>query len=58
MLAAAYLALGYVAGVDFRHVIQPGAAHSEVYWAQRSRARCSSCSELAEGKAPPAPMKK
>jgi predicted alpha/beta superfamily hydrolase len=34
-LAAAYLALGYVDGQDFRHVIQPGAQHSETYWAQR-----------------------
>lgn len=35
LLAAAYLALGYVDGVNFRHVIQPGASHSETYWAQR-----------------------
>ena len=35
MLASAYLALGYVAGQNFRHVIQPGAQHSEVYWAER-----------------------
>ncbi len=35
MLASAYLALGYVDGVNFRHVIQPGAAHSETYWAER-----------------------
>jgi predicted alpha/beta superfamily hydrolase len=35
MLAAAYLALGYVDGTSFRHVIQPGANHSETYWAQR-----------------------
>ena len=35
MLAAAYLALGYVDGTNFRHVIQPGAQHSETYWAQR-----------------------
>ena len=35
LLAAAYLALGYVDGTNFRHVIQPGADHSEVYWAQR-----------------------
>jgi hypothetical protein len=34
-LAAAYLGLGYVDNVNFRHVIQPGAQHSEVYWAQR-----------------------
>ncbi len=34
-LAAAYLALGYVAEKNFRHVIQPGAAHDETYWAER-----------------------
>jgi predicted alpha/beta superfamily hydrolase len=34
-LAAAYLALGYVDGTNFRHVIQPGAAHNETYWAER-----------------------
>jgi len=34
-LAAAYLALGYVDGTNFRHVIQPGADHSETYWAER-----------------------
>ncbi len=35
MLATAYLALGYVDGQTFRHVVQPGAAHSETYWAER-----------------------
>ncbi|MFI5297038.1 MAG: alpha/beta hydrolase-fold protein [Polyangiales bacterium] len=35
LLAAAYLALGYVDGTSFRHVIQSGASHSETYWAQR-----------------------
>jgi pullulanase len=35
LLASAYLALGYVDGTNFRHVIQPGAQHSEVYWAER-----------------------
>ncbi len=35
LLAAAYLALGYVSGTHFRHVIQPNAQHSEVYWAER-----------------------
>jgi predicted alpha/beta superfamily hydrolase len=35
MLAAQYLALGYVNGVNFRHVRQPGAFHSETYWAER-----------------------
>lgn len=34
-LAAAYLALGYVDGQDFRHVVQPNAQHNETYWAQR-----------------------
>jgi pullulanase len=34
-LASAYLALGYVNDQTFRHVIQPGAQHSETYWAQR-----------------------
>jgi predicted alpha/beta superfamily hydrolase len=35
MLAQAYVGLGYVDGVQFRHVIQPGALHNEVYWGQR-----------------------
>ncbi len=35
LLAAAYLGVGYVDGTNFRHVIQPGADHSETYWAQR-----------------------
>jgi predicted alpha/beta superfamily hydrolase len=35
LLAAQYLALGYVDGVNFRHVVQPGAAHNETYWAER-----------------------
>jgi predicted alpha/beta superfamily hydrolase len=34
-LATEYLALGYVANTNFRHVVQPGASHSETYWAQR-----------------------
>jgi predicted alpha/beta superfamily hydrolase len=34
-LASAYLALGYQDNVDFRHVIQAGAVHSETYWAER-----------------------
>jgi len=34
-LDAAYRALGYIDGVNYRHVVQPGAQHSEVYWAQR-----------------------
>lgn len=35
LLAQAYLGLGYVDGVSFRHVIQPNAAHNETYWAER-----------------------
>jgi predicted alpha/beta superfamily hydrolase len=35
MLASAYAGLGYVDGMSFRHVVQPGAQHSEVYWAER-----------------------
>jgi GH25 family lysozyme M1 (1,4-beta-N-acetylmuramidase)/predicted alpha/beta superfamily hydrolase len=35
LLAAQYLALGYTDGVNFRHVVQPGASHNEVYWAER-----------------------
>ena len=35
LLASAYVALGYVDGKNFRHVVQPGASHSETYWAQR-----------------------
>ncbi len=35
MLASAYLGLGYVDGVNFRHVVQTGASHGEAYWAQR-----------------------
>jgi predicted alpha/beta superfamily hydrolase/GH25 family lysozyme M1 (1,4-beta-N-acetylmuramidase) len=35
LLAAQYLALGYVDGVNFRHVVQQGAQHSETYWAER-----------------------
>ena len=34
-LATAYLALGYINGMNFRHVIQPGASHNETYWAER-----------------------
>lgn len=35
LLAAAYLALGYVDGTNFRHVAQAGAIHGETYWAER-----------------------
>ena len=34
-LAQTYLGLGYVEGTTFHHVVQAGATHSEVYWAQR-----------------------
>ena len=34
-LAGAYRAQGYVDGVTLEHVVQAGATHSEVYWAQR-----------------------
>jgi predicted alpha/beta superfamily hydrolase len=34
-LATTYLSLGYVDGKSFRHVVQPGAAHDETYWAER-----------------------
>jgi predicted alpha/beta superfamily hydrolase len=34
-LAAAYVTLGYQDGKDFRHVVQSGASHNEVYWAER-----------------------
>jgi predicted alpha/beta superfamily hydrolase len=34
-LAAAYLGLGYVDGTNFRHIVQPGAQHNEIYWAER-----------------------
>ncbi|MFO0616282.1 MAG: alpha/beta hydrolase-fold protein [Polyangiaceae bacterium] len=35
LLAAAYLGIGYVENDNFRHVVQPNAAHNEVYWAER-----------------------
>jgi predicted alpha/beta superfamily hydrolase len=35
LLASAYLGLGYVDGTTFRHVVQPGALHNEVYWGER-----------------------
>ena len=34
-LAAAYLSAGYVGGLDFLHVVQPGGQHNATYWAQR-----------------------
>ncbi len=35
LLAQKYLDIGYVEGVDFHHVVQQGAQHSEQYWQQR-----------------------
>ena len=35
MLAAEYVTLGYTANVNYRHVIQQNATHSETYWAER-----------------------
>ncbi|HEY4241184.1 MAG TPA: alpha/beta hydrolase-fold protein [Kofleriaceae bacterium] len=35
MLAATYEGLGCVDGAQYHHVVQEGATHSEVYWAQR-----------------------
>jgi hypothetical protein len=35
MLATTYLNLGYVAGTNFRHVVQADASHNEAYWAER-----------------------
>ncbi len=35
LLSAAYLQLGYIEGINYHHVVQNGATHSEVYWAQR-----------------------
>ena len=34
-LASAYRSICYVEGVDLHYVVQPGAVHNEVYWAQR-----------------------
>ncbi len=34
-LAATYRAIGYTDGVSLKYVVQPGATHSEVYWAAR-----------------------
>jgi predicted alpha/beta superfamily hydrolase len=34
-LAQTYDAIGYTPGVDLQHVVQPGASHSETFWAQR-----------------------
>ena len=34
-LAAGYEAVGYTKGKDFSYVVQPGAKHNEIYWAQR-----------------------
>jgi hypothetical protein len=35
LLAQAYLNLGYIDGKNFRHVLQAGAQHNEIYWAER-----------------------
>lgn len=34
-LAARYRSIGYADAKDFKHVVQPGAVHNEIYWAQR-----------------------
>ena len=35
LLGQAYLGVGYVEGKNFHQVVQPGAQHSETYWAER-----------------------
>lgn len=35
LLADAYKSLGFVEGSTLKYVVQPGATHSEAYWAQR-----------------------
>jgi predicted alpha/beta superfamily hydrolase len=35
LLAAAYLAIGYVEGKDFRHLVAHNDEHNEIYWAKR-----------------------
>jgi len=34
-LAQTYVTVGYHDGVDLRHLVQSGASHTELYWAQR-----------------------
>jgi len=34
-LVAAYISVGYVEGIDLKHVVQAGGQHNETYWAQR-----------------------
>jgi predicted alpha/beta superfamily hydrolase len=34
-LAATYLSMGYTDSVNFKHIVQAGGQHSEIYWAQR-----------------------
>lgn len=34
-LADTYLSIGYVSGTTFQYVVQKGAIHNELYWAQR-----------------------
>lgn len=40
-LAARYESVGYTKGKDFAYVVQPGAKHNEIYWAQRLPAALS-----------------
>jgi predicted alpha/beta superfamily hydrolase len=40
-LAQAYRVLGYAEPTTLKYVVQPGATHSEVYWAQRLPAALS-----------------
>jgi predicted alpha/beta superfamily hydrolase len=35
LLSDAYAGIGFVEGTTLKYVVQPGATHSEVYWAQR-----------------------
>ena len=35
LLAQAYRTLGYSEGTTLRYWVQPGATHTEIYWAQR-----------------------
>lgn len=34
-LAQTYLSIGFVEGLDFHHIVQPGGQHNEIYWAER-----------------------
>jgi hypothetical protein len=33
--AAQYLAIGYLEGTTFHHLVQAGGQHNEIYWAER-----------------------